>query len=297
MHENEFGRVRPVVILTALGLEHDAVRTRLTGLRSVLDNGTQFEVGELPGVPTPVVLAVVGPGNLQTAGLAERARARFKPQAIIFVGVAGSLKADVRPGDVVVATRVYAYEGAKHSPDGVSIRPASWEAQHGLLQVAQHALSGPALARNAGGVQWIEDDVRVHFKPIAAGESVLNAMDSPLRRRLAEGFSDAVAIDMESAGLAATAALGGVAALSIRGISDRADGQKAAADAAGSQPRAAVHAAAAAVAVIAALPSEAAEADRGRLNTATSAPAPERGALQLNTATHGGTVQAVQGDG
>jgi hypothetical protein len=60
----------------------------------------------------------------------------------------GSLKDDVRIGDVVVATRV-----------------------------------------------------AVHFKPIAAGEVVLDSRDSALALRLRSTISDAAAIDLESAGV------------------------------------------------------------------------------------------------
>lgn len=84
--------------------------------------------------------------------IAEQARTRFTPRAIIFVGVAGSLKPDVRLGDVVVASRIYAYDGAKHVSDEVLARPAAWAASHDLLQAAKHALrgtewTGPAYVR------------------------------------------------------------------------------------------------------------------------------------------------------
>lgn len=53
----------------------------------------------------------------------------------------------------------------------------------------------------------------MHFKPVAAGETLLSSMDSELRERLTRVFNDAVAVEMESAGLAEAAAIGGVKTL------------------------------------------------------------------------------------
>jgi nucleoside phosphorylase len=92
----------------------------------------------------------------------------------------------------------------------------------------------------------------VHFAPIAAGEVLLNSLDAPLRQQIASHYADAVAVEMESAGMARAAVLSdGMPILTIRGISDHADGTKASADATGSQQRAAAHAAAAMAAVAA----------------------------------------------
>ncbi|MEV5681375.1 hypothetical protein [Streptomyces sp. NPDC052179] len=159
----------------------------------------------------------MGPGNRPTVVIAEQARTRFTPRAIIFVGVAGSLKPDVRLGDVVVASRIYAYDGAKHVSDKVLARPAAWAAwaaSHDLLQAAKHALRGTEwTGRVRAGAFEPDGPPTVHFKPVAAGETLLSSMDSELRERLTRVFNDAVAVEMESAGLAEAAAIGGVKTL------------------------------------------------------------------------------------
>jgi 8-oxo-dGTP diphosphatase len=92
----------------------------------------------------------------------------------------------------------------------------------------------------------------VHFKPIASGEVVLDSRKSPTAHLLHHFYNDAVAIDMEGAGMARASQLNhSLPALVIRGISDRTDGLKGNADAAGWQERAAEHAAAFAVALAA----------------------------------------------
>jgi hypothetical protein len=91
----------------------------------------------------------------------------------------------------------------------------------------------------------------VHFAPVASGEVVLNSRDTPLARQLYEHYNDAAAIEMESAGVAQAAHLNrSVPMLTVRGISDKADGLKHEADAAGGQPEAAARAALVAVAVL-----------------------------------------------
>ena len=233
---------RPVVILTALGLEYAALRERLAGHRVVRDQtGTIFEVGTLPGCPRPIALAEIGEGNATAAVLTERAAALFKPEALLFVGVAGSLKADIRIGDVVVATKVYFVHGGKEEDGGFWSRPRAWDAPHRLDQLARYV-------HRTG--TWPS---AVHFKPIAAGEVVLDSRTSPLARLIRERYNDAGAIEMEGAGVARAAHLATLPALVIRGISDAADGGKSAADARGSQPRAAANAATFALALAAAL--------------------------------------------
>ncbi|MDR6975125.1 molecular chaperone DnaK [Streptomyces sp. 3330] len=233
-----------IVILTALPVEYEAVKAELLSVRTFKhDSGTRFEEGFLRGTPWRIVIAEVGPGNENAAVIAERAAHMFRPRAVLFAGIAGSLKPDVLPGHVVVATRVHAYQGARQTEDGLLARPESWEADHELLQAARTAL------RPRSGT--------CHFKPVAAGDVVLDTARTSLRQWLNEKYNDAVAIEMEGAGVARAAHLGGGRpALVIRGISDRADGSKNASDATGGQRTAARSAAQAAMSVLRVLADE-----------------------------------------
>jgi adenosylhomocysteine nucleosidase len=237
--------VNTVVLLTALNLEYQAIRRHLdqTWVR-LHPAGTIFEVGQLRGIPGTVVLAVTGEGNVGAAVLAERAIAMFRPRALLCVGVAGGLKDDITLGDVVVATKIYALHGGRDQSDGFLTRPKAWQASHELEQVARHvARSGAWTGLLAPAPESAPP--MVHFKPIASGEVVLCAADTPLATRLRDSYDDAVAVEMESAGVAQAAHLNrSVPVLSVRGISDRADVGKRGADAAGWQHVAAENAAA-----------------------------------------------------
>lgn len=231
-----------LVVLTALPLERTAMRRLLEGLERVDHAGTVFERGRLPGTSWTVYLAATGPGNDSAAVITERAINFVRPQAVFFVGIAGSLKSDVSRGDVVVALEVYAYHGGKESTEGFKGRPRSWETSHPLQQVAMYVHS---VDDWRGALSEAERaTTKVHFKPIAAGDLVLDApAESPSRVHLDRNFNDAVAVEMEGAGFANAATKAGVPFLLVRGISDLANGTKQSTDGVGMQETAAKHAA------------------------------------------------------
>lgn len=247
-----------IVILTAMNLEYDAVRGRLSGITAQTHPmGTRFEAGHLDGCR--VVLALTGKGNQSAAVLAERAIAQFAPAAVIFVGVAGALQPHLGLGDVVVATHVYAYHGATSQDDGLSARPRSWELSHRVHQIAAHLDRAGEWTRQLPGGSF---PARVHFGPVAAGEIVHYSAVSDARQWLREHYSDAVAVEMEAVGVAQAGHLNdALPTIMVRGISDYADVSKSATDGVGWQSRAAANAAAFATALAAVL---ATELDTGR---------------------------------
>ncbi|MFE0511887.1 substrate-binding domain-containing protein [Streptomyces sp. NPDC058964] len=236
--------VRPsctAVVVTALPVEFEALRSHLEA-RGAQPRGTDRSNGTvvltylLKGahVPWTVHLAQVGEGNSDAGLVTQNLLSTFKPLAALLVGVAGGLKDDIVPGDVVIATKVYDIHGAKESHQGRGARPRAIDASHPLRQTALHAT-----VRS-----------RRHFKPIASSQIVLDIRSGSIRRRLDSTYQDAVAIEMEGFGFCNAARLSRTEALVIRGISDKADGNKSGADAAGGQQRAAANAAEAAVAVL-----------------------------------------------
>ncbi|RLK24441.1 nucleoside phosphorylase [Micromonospora sp. M71_S20] len=236
-----------VVILTALDLEYAAVRNQLTDLRVRRHPaGTRFEVGRISQSDCRVALGLVGKGNHPAAVLAERAMAEFSPAAVLFVGVAGGLWPNIRLGDVVVASKIYAYHGGTSEDDGLKARPKAWEIPHEADQIAHH------VDRSAGWRRGLPVGAapKVHFGPIAAGEVVQDSGISEQARWIRQHYNDAVAIEMEAAGVAQAGHLNrALPVVVVRGISDHADGSKAATDGQDWQPKAARHAAAFATAL------------------------------------------------
>ncbi len=240
----------PIVILTAMNVEYDAVRAQLSDIQTrTYPAGTRFEVGHITGGRSDdgvcrVALGLTGVGNQSAAVLAERAIAEFTPRAILFTGVAGALKAHLGLGDVVVASRVYAYHSATSEDDGLKARPRVWELNHRVHQVAEHLIRSGEWARRLPG----DLKPQVRFGSIAAGEIVHYSAISGERRWLDEHYNDTVAVEMEGAGTASAAHLNdSLPAVLVRGISDYADSGKSATDGAGWQSRAAANAAAFAI--------------------------------------------------
>jgi 5'-methylthioadenosine/S-adenosylhomocysteine nucleosidase len=228
-----------VLVLTALPLEYAAVRAHIENREELVHrDGTRVEQGQLPGTSWHVAIAELGMGAERAAALTTQLINWLRPEAVFFVGVAGSLKDDVGIGDVVVGTQVYEIHGGKQTPEGFLVRPKALPGSHALEQAARSAVRDMP-------------DVRAHFMPIATGDVVLADAESEIAQHLRRNYNDAGAIEMEGSGAANAAHLnGGLDALVIRGISDRANAAKHKADALGSQELAAKQAASVTVAVL-----------------------------------------------
>jgi nucleoside phosphorylase len=231
------------VILTALQVEFMAVRAYVAAPQEeVHPSGTIYERGTFTanGQTWNMGIVEIGAGNSGAAVEAERAIAHFKPDVILFVGVAGGIK-DVVLGDVVASTKVYGYESGRA---GETFRPRSEVglSTYGLEQRAR------AEARKTDWLKRLTSSPAstptVYVAPIAAGEKVVASTKSEVFQFLQSNYGDAIAVEMEGFGfLEAARTNQRVDALVIRGISDLIDG-KAAVDRSGSQQVAARHASA-----------------------------------------------------
>ncbi|MEU1627095.1 hypothetical protein ABZ746_17595 [Streptomyces sp. NPDC020096] len=240
-----------MVVLTALPVEYEAVRRHLEDVREVeLPQGTLLDVGRISGLDWQVALVETGPTNTRAALITQPAIEHFDAEVVFFVGVAGALKDDVRLGDVVVARKIYGYHGGRESMDGFSARPDAWEPAYDIDQLVRSA------CRNKPWVFLPPEQQpvalpQVHFEPIASGDVLIGSRDSVTARRIRSHYNDAVAVDMESHGVAHAVRMHrAVRMLSIRGISDFAGPGKAVSDATGSQRTASRHAAAFALRVL-----------------------------------------------
>ncbi|GAA3296062.1 hypothetical protein GCM10020295_24780 [Streptomyces cinereospinus] len=149
------------VVLTALPEEYDAVRAHLGDTEELVhEDGTRVERGRLAGTAWTVAVAELGEGAVNAAALTMQIVSWLRPEALLFVGVAGGLKDDVEIGDVVVGTKVYAVQGGKQTPSGFLARPEVWHGSHRLLQAARSALrdlegcGGTASPSPAGTWSW-----------------------------------------------------------------------------------------------------------------------------------------------
>jgi nucleoside phosphorylase len=223
--------IAKVVILTALGAEHQAIEAHLepfgkaTRLQEEVHptSRTIYTQGQFKAANCiwHVSIAQIDMGNASAAAEATRAIEHFKPRVILFVGVAGGIK-DVSIGDVVAAPIVYSYECGKVFEDRTSPRPKLGEADYDLKQRAQaEARKDDWRSRIRPGLSPTERVPSIYVKPIAAGEKVITSRKSPVYEYLREYYDDAIAVEMEGFGfLKATQQSKTVSAMVIRGISD-----------------------------------------------------------------------------
>ncbi len=228
------------VILTALAVEYLAVRTHLTKIHETIHpKGTIYEQGKFAadGSTWDIGIVEIGAGNTGAALEAERAIEYFRPDVILFVGVAGGIK-DVTLGDVVASTKIYGYESGKAEK---TFRPRP-EVGLSAYRLEQRARAVARRWQLEAQSSETENSPKAFVAPIAAGEKVVASTQSEIFQFLRANYGDAVAVEMEGFGfLDAARANQQVSAMVIRGISDLID-QKAAADRSGSQEIASRHA-------------------------------------------------------
>jgi nucleoside phosphorylase len=237
-----------VIIVTALDVETRAVLRQLGDYEEEVVQGTVFFVGTFEDWRVAVV--EVGPGNVAVAAIADRAISHFKADVAIFVGVGGGVK-DVALGDVVVASKVYGYEGGKDKANAFLPRSDLHHSAHALEQRAR------AMAKRKNWHARLDkalglDSPNLLVAPIAAGEKVVASTRSPTARFLKKQYSDAVAVEMEGRGFLEAVHINSVLGTVIRGISDQLNG-KSVSDKAGWQRKAADAACAAAFEMLATL--------------------------------------------
>ncbi len=219
-------RARTAVILTALPVEMTAVLARLNADRSVEMIGQILcETGYFMasgGGSWRIVACEIGPGSVDTAGAVVAVTSRVKPDILMFVGIAGALKDDLRIGDVVAASEIAWTERGKWSQGGYLPRIRTISLSASLVQLARKiARDGNWINRLAAS----RPDARAIVGQIASGEKV--SADEHYRAWLQAAFSDALAIENEGFALARAAEVHADAQrLVVRGISDSADGSK-----------------------------------------------------------------------
>lgn len=213
-------------IFTAIPLEYQAVCAHLTNLqeeRTTLE--TLCERGEFlaNNRKWEVMIIQTGVGTAQAAAKTVYFIERFKPQVVIFVGIAGGIK-DVKLGDVVVASQVYNYESGRADPSFQS-RPRVYLPTPRIHQRATAAAQKKDWHRRLKeSLSEPHKEPDVFIAPIASGNQVVASAEAAVLQLVHSHFNDAAAIEMEGFGFLTAAHLyREIEALVIRGISDLID--------------------------------------------------------------------------
>jgi nucleoside phosphorylase len=207
--------LRMVVVLTALDEEFRAVRDHLAGAtRRVAAENTEFAVGRLADTTVELAVARVSVGTSGIAQVSTRALELFQPTALLWVGIAGGVRKDVQPGDVVVSDRVYSYESARQT----DVQPADIDTLsefHALVRVVAKQGSWTRYVDRA----LLAQPPEVHFG--TAAQRILTADRVLYPKALDPDRHGVVAVEMEASGVVAEATRAHrVPFLYVRGISD-----------------------------------------------------------------------------
>jgi nucleoside phosphorylase/tetratricopeptide (TPR) repeat protein len=245
-----------VALLVPLEEEFDYLKEILPVRESFQVLGDYYYEVDVEGSDSTIVAHIIGDMGQGHASLAaERMAERFSPNAVVLIGLAGSLKSDILLGDVVIATQVDAYlQGAKAVPgrgeDTFEFESAGevWRSPFSLLQFTRNFRHMPELGdlysawRDDAAARRKQIDVPadtglartepalVHG-PMASGDVVAAAQ--AFSRWLHHRNRKLAAVEMEAGGVANAAQSRGapIDLLVIRGVSDFADERKADLDA------------------------------------------------------------------
>lgn len=225
--ENHIESLSTIVILTAIQEEYDAVREFLKEVVEVDQDDTTYEAGIFSLYDKDIAKVIIrecGAKNTIAAQETERAISHFKPDAIFFVGIAGSRKPnDFSIGDVIFPREIYSYESGKAEKDRFMARPDLVSSTYALSEIAKKERrkeEWKTIIKNG----W-DTNVKANLGIIASGEQLIEDYESEVGQILTEHYNDTSAVEMEGFGFAKAALRQGRSSSNmmigvVRGISD-----------------------------------------------------------------------------
>ena len=195
-------------------------------LRTVTLGQREYYVGTAFDVPCVVTLARIG--KVAAAATASALIHVFGVDAILFTGVAGGVREDVRVGDIVIGDTL-----VQHDLDASPLFPRFEVPLLGLSHFPGDAALGDRLAAACESFLIDESNLlqarfgvqppRLHRGLIASGDQFIASHEAVNALRLA--LPDALAVEMEGAALAQVCYEHGVRCAVVRTISDTADAE------------------------------------------------------------------------
>lgn len=203
--------VKPVVgVIGAMKEEVEILKQWMDISKTESIAHTDVYVGTLDS--QPIVLVESGIGKVNATLITSLLIDRYSVDLIVNTGVAGALSNELDVTDMVVSTSV-----VHHDVDAMEFgyqfgqvpgMPASYEVDKNLFGRAIKVLGS-------------NQTVKVFSGLITSGDSFI--ADSSQKASIISSFSDALAVDMESASIAQTCHQFNVPFIIIRSISDKAD--------------------------------------------------------------------------
>ena len=203
--------IKKIGIIGAMEEEVTALREKLTDVTSLRKASMDFYSGRLHGVEAVVVRSGIGKVN---AGICTQILADvYGVDAVINTGIAGSLRAEINIGDIVISTDALQHDmdatGFGYEPGVIpQMETSCFRADEELLQKAE------AACREA------VPEIQVFTGRVVSGDQFIS--DKAVKERIIGQFGG-MCTEMEGAAIAQAAYLNGIPFVIIRAISDKAD--------------------------------------------------------------------------
>ncbi|MBR1969065.1 MAG: 5'-methylthioadenosine/adenosylhomocysteine nucleosidase [Clostridia bacterium] len=197
-------------IIGAMDVEIENIIKNMTDTKSEEISSVTYTSGKLKG--KDVVCAVCGIGKVFAAICTQTMILRYNPDIIINTGIAGSLSADLRVCDTVVAESL-----VQHDMDTTYFGDPKGFVQHlGIVNIPCNEELGIKICS-------VMENKGVHCVRgvIATGDAFI--ADEATKNDIAKTFN-AIACDMEGASIALVSYMGNVKCVVMRTVSDGAEG-------------------------------------------------------------------------
>lgn len=224
-----------VAIITIVEEEYDAVRTR-GDFNELAGNSPYLRRNEIaPGIYDIILARTVDRSNGPCGELVRTIAEQFRPEFIILSGIAGGVERDgVGLGDVVVADHVDWYEMRKMAEGKSLRRMMALDHPSAYLRdiIFRRIKHDKKWLDRIGLVRPVEGQPQVFEGNLIAGDKILGDGESEYQRMILAEFDKALAVDMESYGLARGVYNArserhyNLNYLVVRGISDLVDAQE-----------------------------------------------------------------------
>jgi 5'-methylthioadenosine/S-adenosylhomocysteine nucleosidase len=200
-----------IVILGAMDSEISEFLSKLDSRQAVAWNGFAQHRGRLEG--QEVLISKSGVGKVMSAMVTQHLIDTWHPKAVIFTGLAGSLRPHIDIGDTLLAADLVQHD----------LETAGLGLPRGQVPFSDYRFmpSNPVLLELAAG--FAPNQGRLHQGRICTGDQFITHREMNSHAYLTEEL-DGDGVEMEGASVALVCTVNRVPFLVARTISDRADG-------------------------------------------------------------------------
>lgn len=203
--------MKKIGIIGAMDEEVKQLKEKMSDVQVKTKASMDFYSGTIHGKEIVVVRS--GIGKVNAAICTQILIDEFQIEAVINTGIAGSLKAEINIGDIVLSTDALQHDmdvtGFGHAYGVIPrMETSTFPADQGLIQLAKKICEN------------VNTDIKVYLGRVVSGDQFID--DKNKKNWIASQFQG-FCTEMEGAAIAQTAYLNRIPFLIVRAISDKAD--------------------------------------------------------------------------